>query len=146
MATLWLTDWKKLPDVPGRRVIQKKPLIDLEGLQECIRTGQVSDDDESFLVATTRCEDLLEKNGWSYTDALAMVSLLRAGKEPTGDYVKSEWCDVKGGWRYPADVYRFNYDAVRKVRNRNGLEVYMKFSIDESGALMLVLVQCHPST
>jgi hypothetical protein len=38
------------------------------------------------------------------------------------------------------------YDAVRQSRNeRSAFEVYLKFSVTESGQLTLVLVSCHGS-
>lgn len=72
-----------------------------------------------------------------------MLCALRPGRHPKGDYKKSEWCEVDGGGMFPCDVYHLPFDELRGERNPNGLSISMKFSLDEHGELMLVLVSCH---
>jgi hypothetical protein len=147
MPILWTRDPKAIaPPVDGKRVIPKGPLIDLEGLQRCLKSGQINPDRlDQFWPATKRCRDAIENYDWSPVQVGEMIQLLVPGKRPTGDYKKSEWCEVDGGKIYPCDVYTFGYDEERHERNRNGWEIYLKFSLDTDGALMLVLVQSHPS-
>lgn len=59
------------------------------------------------------------------------------------DYLKSEWCQVRGGAMVACDVYALNYDSLRKQRHPRGLEIYLKFSLNEQGTLTIVLVSCH---
>lgn len=119
------------------RWIAAGPLLDLAGLQGLLKSGKF--DLDSLWVATDSCERDLENYRWTYENVLQMLVCLMAD-----DYVKSEWCQVKGGSVVPCDVYVMPYDAARYQRNAKGLEVYMKFSIDVAGSLTLVLVSCHP--
>lgn len=148
MATLWNIDPNELPlPAEGKsRVIRGGPLIDLEGLQECIANGQLDlTNDAQFWPATPKCQDDLAKNGWTPEKIAKMLTLLRPGlKRNGGDYLKSEWCDVEWDDTFPCDVYELPYDEEREQRNRNGLPVYLKFSLDMDGNLILVLVSAHP--
>ena len=96
--------------------------------------------EDHLRVATPKCDRDLENYQWTYDDVLQMLGCMLEQ-----DYRKSEWCQVRGGEEYPCDVYVFPYDETRRQRNRNGLEIYLKFSVDESGMLTLVLVSCHGS-
>ena len=138
----WVVDTAFLSWQPGAdRKIKGGPLIDLAALQDGIRQGLLVD--ESVWLATDRCERDLQNYRWGHADVLTMLDCLKPG--PKGDYRKSEWCEVKGGRWVPCDVYRLNYDSERQCRNPNALEVYLKFSIEEDGALTLVMVSCHGS-
>lgn len=127
-------------------MIRKGPLIDLEGLQGCISNGQLDlTNDAQFWPATPKCQKDLARNCWTPETIAKMFGLLRSGKKPQGgDYLKSEWCEVEGGDWFPCDVYELPYDEVRGERNKNGLPVYLKFSVGMDGSLVLVLVSAHP--
>lgn len=81
----------------------------------------------------------LENSQWNYSDVLQMLQCLQAG-----DYKKSEWCEVKRR-NYACDVYVLKFDYERRVRSARGLEVYLKFSIDDVGQIALVVASCHGS-
>lgn len=136
--SLWAIDPATLgaPGTGRARKLGRRPLIDLAGLQAAIQQGRLST--EGVWPATQRSRNCLEDYGWSYGDVLHMLCCLLAE-----DYKESEWCDVDGGRTVPADVYTIRYDEARRQRNRGGLEIYLKFSIDEQGGLTLVLVQNH---
>ncbi len=113
------------------------PLVDLPRLQAVLNSGQFDLDD--LWIATVNCERDLENHRWTYDKVLQMlVSLVGS------DYQKSEWCGIKGGRYVPCDVYLLPYDLVRHQRNARAEAVYLKFSIDETGALTIVMVSCHP--
>lgn len=125
------------PAKPAGRQGLLGPLIDLSRMQTVLGSGRFDVDD--LWIATDRCELDLENHQWTYDHVLQMlVSLLSA------DYRKSEWCSVKGGRHVPCDVYQLPYDMVRHQRNARAERLYLKFSIDEAGALTIVMVSCHP--
>lgn len=137
MATLWKKDPKSLVIPNGNKRNIRGPVFDLAVLQGLVSDGTLGE--EQVWVATHRCEVSLQNEQWDYTDVLHMLSLLKAI-----DFKKAEWCQVKGGEMYPCDVYVLHYDSARRKRNPRGLEVYMKFSVENS-QLNLVLVSCHGS-
>ena len=112
------------------------PVLDLKALQTVITSGQLSA--EGVWPATKRSRNSLEDYRWSYEDVLKIFSCLQAE-----DYKNSEWCDIDGDRTVPCDVYTICYDEPRRQRNPRGIEVYLKFSIDDAGTLTLVLVQSH---
>lgn len=138
--SLWVVDPESLgaPGTGRARKLGRQPLIDLAELQLAIAQGRLTQD--GVWPATRRSRNCLEDYGWSYGDVLQMLRCLLAE-----DYKESEWCAVDGGRTVPADVYTIRYDEVRRQRHASGLEFYVKFSIDEGGALTLVLVQNHLS-
>lgn len=146
MTTLWIRDPQTIPPPKGRnRTIGVRPLIDLKGLQACLSTGVIDPaSDEGIWVATRRTEAAFQRYGWTQETAAQMIGLLNPEPWPKGNFKKAEWCEVAGGQMYPSDVYVLRYDEARKTQSANGLEVYVKFSLDSEGALMLVLVSCHP--
>lgn len=146
-STLWNKDPQSIPPcVDGKRLISRGPLINLTGLQALLESSDLDvENDEHLWVATDKCQKDLQKNRWTYAQVGCMLSALRPGRKPQGDYKKSEWCEVEDGGMYPCDVYELPYDEERSKRSNNGLPVYLKFSLDTDGALMLVLVSCHPS-
>ena len=113
------------------------PLVDLPRLQAVLNPTQF--DPDNLWIATGSCERDLENLRWTYDNVLKMLVSLVAS-----DYRKSEWCRIKGGRDVPCDVYVLPYDLVRHQRNAKAEAVYMKFSIDEAGALTIVMVSCHP--
>ena len=113
------------------------PLVDLPRLQVVLNSRQFDQND--LWIATASCERDLENYQWTYDKVLLMLVSLVAS-----DYQKSEWCGIKGGRHVPCDVYLLPYDLVRHQRNARAEAVYLKFSIDEAGALTIVLVSCHP--
>lgn len=139
MATLWHIHPSSLPPPKGQnRSIKRGPLIDLPLLQQEIWQKTLGEDD--VWVATARCLRDLESACWAYADVLRMLTCLAPQ-----DYRKSEWCDVQGGRTQACDVYVLPYDSERASRSPRGLEVYLKFSVDDAGQLMLILVSCHGS-
>ena len=134
---LWLFDLNQLvKPAKGRSRKITGPVFDLNALQTVITSGQLSA--EGVWPATRRSRNSLEDYRWSYEDVLKIFSCLLAG-----DYKNSEWCDIDGDRMVPCDVYTICYDEPRRQRNSRGIEVYLKFSIDDAGTLTLVLVQSH---
>ena len=136
MATLWLIDPAGLVrPANGRRKIGSKPLIDLVGLQQAIASGELND----VWVGTERAENNLEDFAWTVGDLLDCIACLS-----TSDHKGAEWCeDSYGGW-HPCDAYAIRYDHIAKRRVRySDINYYLKFSLDEDGALTLVLIGCH---
>ena len=136
--SLWRIDLSALAQpAKGRsRRIGTGPVLNLEALQAVIALGQLNAN--GVWPATKRSRNCLEDYRWSYDDVLKILSCLLAA-----DYKNSEWCDIDGGRTVPCDVYTICYDEPRRQRNPRGIGVYLKFSIDEVGALTLVLVQSH---
>lgn len=126
------------PPSGGRRAIRGGAVLDLAVLQARVAAGTL--DEDRVWVATDRCQRDLENERWDYAEVLHVLGCLQPG-----DFVKAEWCQVKGGGWYPCDVYRLCYDGERRERNRRGFEVYLKFSMTDDGQLTLVLVSCHGS-
>lgn len=136
MTSLWLIDRQALPEPsPRRRRIGDTPLIDLAGLQQAIRDRRLSE----VWVGTKQTKNNLEDLGWTFDDLLECVACL----SPL-DFKNAEWCeDSYGGW-HPCDAYAIRYDDRAKCRVRySDINYYLKFSLDEDGALTLVLIRCH---
>ena len=137
----WLVDVNALPAFdpakPRTRAIRVGPLVDMAALQTVLNSG--SFDLDNLWIATDKCERDLSKESWKVSDVLQMLACLH----PQQDYRKSEWCQVLGGGMVPCDVYVTRYDAERQQRHPRGLEVYLKFSIDDGGQLTIVMVSCH---
>ena len=135
---LWLFDLNLLvKPAKGKSRRITGPVLDLNALQSVIASGQLSAN-EGVWPATKRSRNSLEDYKWTYADVLKIFSCLLAG-----DYKNSEWCDIDGDRMVPCDVYTICYDEARCQRNPRGIEVYLKFSIDDNGTLTLVLVQSH---
>lgn len=136
--TLWLRDLSESlpPDAGKHRRISGGPLLDLKALQGVIASGQLRAD--NIWPATRRCRNSLEDYRWSFDIVLEIFSCLLPE-----DYKNSEWCGVDGNRTVPCDVYRVCFDEIRRKRNPGACEVYLKFLIDDEGALTLVLVQLH---
>lgn len=134
---LWLIDLNQLvKPAKGKSRKIAGPVFDLSVLQTVITSGQLSA--EGVWPATKRSRNSLEDYQWSYEDVLQIFSCLHAG-----DYKNSEWCDIDSDRMVPCDVYTLCYDEPRRQRNPRGIEVYLKFSIDDARTLTLVLVQSH---
>lgn len=138
MASLWLIHPATLPQpVAGKRKIGRKPLIDLLGLQQAIKSGVIGDDD--VVLATRKAENHLEDLTWTLGDLLDCVACLSAA-----DHKNAEWCEDRKGKLHPCDAYAIRYDDVGKCRVRySDINYYLKFSLDEDGALTLILISCH---
>lgn len=136
-TNLWLIDLnQRVKPVKGKSRKIVGPVFDLCALQAAIQSGQLGT--EGVWPATRRCRNSLEDYQWRYQDILQIFKCLQAD-----DYKNSEWCDIDGGRTVPCDVYTICYDEARHQRNPHGIEVYLKFSIDDAGTLTLVLVQSH---
>ena len=123
------------------------PLFDLAALQALLRSGQLNlVDDQQCWVATDSCWDHLQELKWTTGNQVTSLLLaLRPGKRKQGgDFVNAQWCADSDGGMFACDSYRVRVDEFNNFRRSpNGLEFYVKFSIDESGALYLALLQCH---
>lgn len=159
MSLYWKRDPAHLPPPPAKgsrksREIKGGRLLSLTALQALLSTG--SFDLDALVFGTRGARDDREKNRWKNADVLNMLMLLRepAAKvkgavEDRNDYVKSEWCEVEAevDMRWVAcDVYRMNIDLARLQRDRNGTEIYFKFSVEDDGSITIVMASCHPST
>ena len=143
MASLWLVDPKKVafPRVanPTKAELKlgSKPLVDLSGLQQAIKTGALGDDD--VWPATRRAENNLEDLKWIFGDLLDCIACLSSA-----DFKGAEWCEDRNGNWHPCDAYAIRYDHLAKCRVRySDINYYLKFSLEEDGALTLVLISCH---
>ena len=133
-------------DGTGGRRIRGGALIDLQGLQALLRSGEF--DLDKLWFATSGARNDREKYEWSSAQVLDMLLDLHGPHATPNDYWKSEWCEVDAevGMRWVAcDVYRMNYDLERFERTRDGTQMYFKFSLDEDGFVTIVLASCHPS-
>lgn len=145
MTSLWLRKPTLLaPSSPSKREIGRKPLIDLSALQKAINDGLLGKDD--VWLATDSCEKELQKLTWSVSHLLDCIRHLKPfDARGNHDFRKSEWClDSFGNW-CPCDVYVIPYDGGRQCRDKQGLEHYLKFSIQEDGSLTLVMIRVHLS-
>jgi len=52
------------------------------------------------------------------------------------------WCLTDGGW-FACYAYRICFDEGRNERRQGAVRFYLKFSLDDSGDLVLVLVSAH---
>lgn len=139
MTSLWLVDLATLPEpAENRRRIGRNPLIDLAGLQLAINDGALGDED--VWLATKKCNDNVQDLQWSVQNLLHCISCLQPG-----DHRGAEWCRHSGGQWVACDAYTIGYDDSKGCRSRHGLEFFLKFSIDEYGALTLIMVSAHLS-
>jgi hypothetical protein len=139
MASLWLVDPATLPAPSDRkRRIGRKPLINLAKLQMAINGGALGDDD--VLLATHKCNTDVQNLQWSVRDLLDCLGCLQPG-----DHRGAEWCKNGGDQWVACDAYAIRYDDANRCRSKHGLEFYLKFSIDEDGALTLIMISVHLS-
>ena len=140
MTTLWLIDPTGLAKpANGRRKIGRKPLIDLGGLQQAIRTGALDEIDVEL--ATRSSSRDLQTLEWEVEDLLECLCCAAAS-----DFQGAEWCEDGTGHSYPCDAYSVPYDNLRRCRDPRGwVEYYLKFSIDEAGSVTLVMIRNHLS-
>lgn len=66
------------------------------------------------------------------------------GRRPSGDYRGSHWCEDSDGGFHACDSYAIRVDEQNWSRDKNALEYYLKFSIDESSDRYMVMISCHP--
>lgn len=138
MASLWLVDPTSLKrPTETKRKINRGPLIDLCGLQTAIKNKVLDRDAVEF--ATERSEKKMQDLSWEVTDLLACIACLKPD-----DFRNAEWCqDGYGNW-YPSDAYAIRYDHIRRCRVRySDINYFLKFSIDEDGSLMLIVISVH---
>lgn len=137
MASLWRIDRAKLPPKPAKtRKIRGGPLIELPALQQAIADDVLRDD--GVWLATRKAERDVENLEWNYRDVLdCIVKLL------PDDFKYSEWCDDSYRGMHPCDAYAIPYDDRTRKRTRNSCCYYLKFSLDEEGGLVLVVISCH---
>lgn len=138
MASLWLIDPTKLPEPTARRrKIGRKPLIDLAGLQQAIRAGELDENDVEL--ATRSSSQDLQTLEWEVDDLLECLCSATAS-----DFKGAEWCEDGNGNSYPCDAYSVPYDNVGRCRDPGSwTEYYLKFSIDEAGSMTLVMIRNH---
>ena len=137
--TLWRIDPTSLTPPPrGKRKIRGGPLINLEALQGAIRAGVVTEN--SVDVVNRSCDDDLDKLEWTLQDVLDCLRCASAR-----DFRGSEWCETSWAGCLPCDAYGIPYDDSSRRRSPGALEFYLKFSIDEGGALCVQMVRAHLS-
>ena len=149
VAILWKQDPSTVPR-PGARQGAKKlikggPLIDLGALQEMLRNGDLDlGKDEHCWVGTNNCYAALAKLEWTTGDQVSkLILLLRPGRLPKGDFVNSQWCSDSEGALSPCDAYKVRIDEQNWKRDVRAPLYYVKFSVDDTGQLHLVLISCH---
>jgi hypothetical protein len=138
MPSLWLVDVAGLPPPSGKvRKIGRTPLIDLARLQAAIEDGSLGEND--VWLATRDCNNNVQDLAWSFQDLLDCIRCLVAA-----DHKGAEWCqDSHGQWR-ACDAYAIRYDDTNRCRVRySDINYYLKFSIEEDGSLMLVMISVH---
>ena len=138
-VTLWRINPSRLsPPAKGKRKIRGGPLIDLAALQEAIRARVVTEN--SVVVVNRSCDDDLDKLQW--TEQHILDCLLCA---TPGDFKGAEWCETTWAGQLACDAYGIPYDELGRRRSPGALEFYLKFSVDEGGALCVQLVRAHLS-
>lgn len=111
-------------------------MIDRRALLDAIRDGSLSSDHVD--VANHSCRDKLEQLDWTYEQVLDCLLCIEER-----DFRGSEWCETNWyGW-LPCDAYAIRYDEISRRRDRNGLEYYLKFSLNDDAVLNLLLVRVH---
>lgn len=122
-------------------------MFDLPALQALLRAGDLDlGDGQQCWIATDSCWDELEDLKWTTGNQVKKLLLaLRPGRpRQGGDFVNSQWCKDSDGGIWACDSYRVRVDEYDDFRRKNNaLAYYVKFSVDEEGALYLVLIQCH---
>lgn len=139
-TTLWKVDRTRLTrPSQSRRQISRKPLFDLAGLQQAIKSNAL--DPDSVLLGTRSVDDELQKLTWEVSDLLDCIACLHPS-----DFRNAQWCRDRHGTWYPCDSYAIRYDEYGRCRApQSGIEFYVKFSIDEEGSLTLVMLRLHLS-
>lgn len=138
MASLWRVDPGSLPrPSKTKRKVDRGPLIDLKGLQAAIQSKVLKDDAVEF--ATASSEKEMQNLSWEASDLLDCIASL----EP-GDFRNAEWCEDGYGTWYACDAYAIKYDHIRRCRvRRSDINYYLKFSIEEDGSLLLIVIRIH---
>lgn len=129
-------------------MIPEGPLYDLTGLQAALTGGSLDlGKDAHCYVATDTCwNDLVMKLKWETGIHVKRLLLCLRPKTTSnkGDFFKSEWCTDGDMVVRDCDVYRIRVDEYDDwKRNPNAPLYYVKFAIEESGQLCLVLISCH---
>lgn len=114
-------------------------MIDLAALKQSILDGALERDD--VWLATDDCEKNVQDLTWTADDILDCLVCLAHD-----DHRGAEWCKDRHGHWHPCDAYAIRYDDVTKRRVRySDINYYLKFSLDEDGAVRFVLISCHLS-
>lgn len=121
------------------------PLYDLVALQKLLQSGDLNlGNDDQCVVGTDECWNYLKKLGWlPGKQVQELILRLKPGKGRLGDYVNSQWCKDSDGYVNPCDAYRIRVDELTWKRDVNAPMYYVKFSIEDSGQIYLVLISCH---
>lgn len=144
-----MCDPSDLPPHEGRGRLLRGwgPLFDLPALQARLRSGELDlSDDQQCWVATNACWDELAKLNWTTgRQPRDLLLALRPGTvSQGGDFVNAQWCADSEGALWPCDAYKVRVDEHKNFRcTSQGLEFYVKFSVNEAGEFSLVLIQCH---
>jgi hypothetical protein len=117
----------------------------LAQIQQEIQSGQVDSSDVIFVTGKAK-KDRREHLPWTSTELFQYITCLKPYKfGSTHDFLGAEWClDSYNNW-HPCDAYAMRYDSDRGCRLASGLEVYFKFSVNDQGGLVLVVISLHPS-
>jgi hypothetical protein len=147
VAILTLRDPGAPPVSKASRVILGGPLYDLAGLQAKLQSGELDlGNDDHCYVATDTCWDDLGQLRWTTGNQVTKLLLLLRPRTPSskGDYYKSEWCTESGGRLSPCDVYRVRVDEFNEwKRTVTAPLIYLKFCVEETGQVYLLLISCH---
>ncbi len=121
----------------------------MQALQSRLKTGLLDlGDDQQCWIATNSCWDELEKLKWTTENQVRslLLALRPLRRKQGGDFINSQWCEASDEKFFACDAYSVRVDESNGMRrNPNGLEYYVKFSIEESGTLFLALIRCHLS-
>jgi len=124
------------PEDPGKRDLGRKPLINLEKLQAWLSREEF-DVEYDFWAASDGCWNDLQTLQWRFARVVQVIKSLHSS-----DYHRSMWCLTDGGW-FACYAYRICFDEGRNERRQGAVRFYLKFSLDDSGDLVLVLVSAH---
>lgn len=144
----WLQDLSKLPQPRQGRdppKLRSAPLFDLVDIQQEVQSGRVGADDVVLVTEQAR-KDRRERLPWTSSDLFQYIARLRPFNLASAhDFQGAHWClDSNGNW-HACDSYAMRYDSQLRCRSADGLEVYFKFSVNNQGGLVLLVISLHPS-
>ena len=147
LPRFWLQDLTKLPQPKQGKAppkLRSTPLFDLVDIQQEVQSGRVSADDVVLVTEQAR-KDRRDRLPWTSSDLFHYIACLNPYKLGSAhDFKGAHWClDSNGNW-LACDSYAMRYDSQRRCRSAGGLDVYFKFSVDNQGGLVLLVISLHP--
>ena len=125
----------KLPEVDQERDIKNGPLYDKDQILQLL-------EEKNITLWTSKC--VIDLQYWEI-DLEDVPELIRTGLDK-GTFLGSQWCEQKknGPWA-ACDAYRISRLEWSEVAHKEiSVEYYIKFAINKTGKLLLV-VSCHLS-